>query len=144
MLVSKRARGGAFFGPQGVEVDGASKNLERALSFSLPELVAREGELVEKCVEVEAEEDAPPDAKAEEDTPLDEAEEDAPPDAEAEEDAPPDAEAEEDTLLDDAEEGTGVRQISKVTGDCGTTAENSSLSESSGPFEVKGEVDVSG
>ena len=30
---------------------------------------------MDKCVEVEAEEDAPPDARAEEDTPLDEAEE---------------------------------------------------------------------
>ena len=77
MLVSKRARGGASFGPQGVEAAGATKNLEmeRALSLSLLELVAREGELVDKCVEVEAEEDAPPDARAEEDTPLDEAEE---------------------------------------------------------------------
>jgi hypothetical protein len=64
-----------FFGLQGVEAAGATKNLERALSFSLLELVAREGELVDKCVEVEAEEDAPPDARAEEDTPLDEAEE---------------------------------------------------------------------
>ena len=60
VLVSKRARGSAFFGPQGVEAAGATKNLERALSFSLLELVAREGELVDKCVEVEAEEDAPP------------------------------------------------------------------------------------
>ena len=60
VLVSKRARGGTFFGPQGVEAAGATKNLERALSFSLLELVAREGELVDKCVEVEAEEDAPP------------------------------------------------------------------------------------
>ena len=113
VLVSKRARGSAFFGPQGVEAAGATKNLERALSFSLLELVAKEGELVDKYVEVEAEEDAPPDTWAEEDTPLDEAEED-----------------------------TGVRQTSKVTGDCGTMAENCSESEGSGPFEVKGEVDV--
>jgi hypothetical protein len=81
--VSKRARGG---GPQGVEAAGATKNLERALSFSLLELVAREGELVDKCVEVEAEKDAPPDAGAEEHMPP--------------------------------EENTGVRQTSKVTGDC--------------------------
>ena len=74
MQVSKRAHGSAFFGPQGVEAAGATKNLERALSFSLLELVAKE--LVDKYVEVEAEEDAPPDAWAEEDTPLDEAEED--------------------------------------------------------------------
>jgi hypothetical protein len=88
VLVSKRARGGASFGPQGVEAAGATKNLEmeRALSFSLLELVAREGELVDKCVEVEAEKDAPPDAGAEEHMPP--------------------------------EENTGVRQTSKVTGDC--------------------------
>ena len=58
MLVSKRARGDAFFGPQGVETDGATKNFDRALS-SLLELVSREGELADRCLEVEAEEGTP-------------------------------------------------------------------------------------
>ena len=69
VLVRTHARGGAFFGPQGVETDGATKNLERVLS-SLLELVARGGELADRCLEVEAEEGTPLEVEPEEGTPL--------------------------------------------------------------------------